>query len=90
MLESVTRILAKIDIKIYMQPTNSLQSILSHPKDQVPDDEKLGVIYKISRGDCDVDQTRRALTTWVVEHRTAVKSEDLSSSASAQYAWGHS
>ena len=82
---SLTRILAKINVKVYMQLTNSLRSILFYTKDSVPDDEKSNAIYKVSCGDSDVDQTGRALKTWVAEHKTAVKTEDLSGSALAQH-----
>ena len=76
-----------------MRPTNSIKSILSHPKDWVPDDEKSNVIYKISCGDCDasyVGQTGRALKTRLTEHQKAVKNADFSSSALAQHAWDNS
>ena len=57
-----------------MWPTNSLRSILSHPKDQVPDDDKLGVI---SCGDCDDTYVSQTGRTWVSEHKRAVSSDDL-------------
>ena len=91
--ESVTRISANIDVKVYMRPTSMIRSILSHPKDRVPDDEKSDVIYKISCGDCDasyVGQTGRALKTRLTEHQKAVRNADFSSSALAQHAWDNS
>ena len=52
-----------------MKPFRTLRRILSHPKDRIPDDDK--VVYKINCCDCDasyVGETGRTLETRVLEH----------------------
>ena len=68
---------------------STLHKILSHPKDTIPRDQKPGVVYSIPCSTCDlcyIGQTGRTLTDRAKEHKAAVKSNAVSTSALAEHA----
>ena len=71
--EHLVRIFRSYDIATFHKPQNQIRSILVHPKDKTPDENKCGVVYKIT---CDqnsnhtyIGETKRSLGTRVKEHQ---------------------
>ena len=92
--ECVRRILVSTQIKVCYKPYQNLRNLLSRPKDQVPDLQRSGVVYKIPCAVCSkvyIGQTGRRLCQRISEHKRAVKSTNFNSSALAEHAWsaGH-
>ena len=76
----VARILSHLDVKVHMKPKHTLRSILSRPKDQIPNADKLNVIYQTGCHDCDasyVGETSRTLKTHLSEHKKGVEKADF-------------
>ena len=92
--ECVRRILVSSQIKVCYKPYQNLRTLLSRPKDQVPDLQRSGVVYKIPCVVCSkvyIGQTGRRLCQRISEHNRAVKSANFNSSTLAEHAWsaGH-
>ena len=89
---AVARILSHLDVKVDMKPKHTLRSILSLPKDQIPDAHKSNVLYKIGCRDCDasyVSETSNALETCLSKYKKALEETDVSSFALVEHAWSH-
>ena len=68
---------------------NTQRRILVHPKDPVPKQERVGVVYHIPCNNCPqayIGQTSRTLTQRPKEHQRAVRNGDLATSALAKHA----
>ena len=90
--EAVATIMSDLDGEVDMKPMHTLSSILSHPKDRVPDADKSNVVHSIGCRDCNasfVGETGRAFKTHLIEHRKTFEKADFSSSALAKHAWSH-
>ena len=92
--EAVRRILAPLEIKVAFRPQSTLRSLLVHPKDPVPMDQRKGVVYSVPCDGCSkvyIGQTGRSLKHWLAEHRRALKNGDVAASALAEHtlATGH-
>ena len=92
--ECVRRILVSSQIKVCYKPYQNLRTLLSRSKDQVPDLQRSGVVYKIPCAVCSkvyIGQTGRRLCQRISEHNRAVKSANFNSSTLAEHAWsaGH-
>ena len=71
-----------------LSPLQTLCQAMSHPKDPIPRCERPGVVYLIPCASCNlcyIGQTSRSLLHCQKEHRAAVRSFDISSSALAQH-----
>ena len=69
--EKVQRIFRKHHIATAMRPTNTLKSILVHPKDKRDIDESTDIVYDIPCANCDmsyVGETGRCFITRKEEH----------------------
>ena len=91
--EAVRRILAPLEIKAF-RPQSTLRSLLVHPKDPVPMDQRKGVVYSVPCDGCSkvyIGQTGRSLKHRLAEHRRALKNGDVAASALAEHtlATGH-
>ena len=92
--EAVRRILAPLEIKVVFCPQSTLCSLLVHPKDPVPMDQRKGVVYSVPCDGCSkvyIGQTGRSLKHRLAEHRRALKNGDVAVSALAEHtlATGH-
>ncbi|MDA8010189.1 MAG: GIY-YIG nuclease family protein, partial [Alphaproteobacteria bacterium] len=92
--EAVRRILAPLEIKVAFRPQSTLRSLLVHPKDPVPMDQRKGVVYSVPCDGCSkvyIGQTGRSLKHRLAEHRRALKNGDVAASALAEHtlATGH-
>ena len=81
-------------IKVRYKPYQNLRTLLSRSKDQVPDLQRSGVVYKIPCAVCSkvyIGQTGHRLCQRISEHNRAVKSANFYSSTLAEHAWsaGH-
>ena len=83
--KAVTRILAGINIKVYMQPSNTLRRLLSYPKDRISSEDNSNVVYKVVV--VTVMPAGWTLKTRVLEHKKAVERAEFSSSALVEHAW---
>ena len=66
-----------------------LAIVLVRPKDPVPQQERLGVVYHIACTNCPqayIGQTGRTLTQCLKKHQRAVTNGDLATSALAEHA----
>ena len=66
------RILVSSQIKVCYKPYQNLRTLLSRPKDQVPDLQRSGVVYKIPCAVCSkayIGQTGRRLANASVNIR---------------------
>ena len=64
--------------------------MLMRPKDPVPQEERVGVVYKIPCRDCSqtyVGQSGRTLAMRLKEHQRAVRNGDVNASAIAKHVW---
>ena len=79
----VGRILRPLGIGIAHKPVQTLRTTVMRVKDNLPDQEKSGVIYKIDCKDCQkhyIGETKRRLKTRLKEHEAAFsKRKDLNS-----------
>ena len=71
--EQLARIYKAHGINTYHQPKNKIRSLLVHPKDKTPDENKCGIVYEIT---CDqnnmhryIGETKRSLGTRLKEHQ---------------------
>ena len=92
--EAVRRILAPLEIKVVFRPQSTLHSLLVHPKDPVPMDQRKGVVYSVPCDGCSkvyIGQTGRSLKHRLAEHRRVLKNGDVAASALAEHtlATGH-
>ena len=92
--EALRRILVDMEIRVSFKPFLTIRHIVSSPKDQTPDLQKSGVVYKIPCAACPaayIGQTGRRLCQRLGEHKRSVKDADFNSSALAEHAWteGH-
>ena len=86
--ESIKRLLAPLNIRTCFRSHNTLRELLVHPKDHIPDIKKPGVVYSISCKECDnvsVGQTGRTLEHRMKEHKRALCSLDVNTSAVAEH-----
>ena len=77
--ETASRIFRKHNIHIAHQPTSTIRTMLSKPKDQRSELERRNSIYKIPCSECDkvyIGQTGKQLKTRIHEHKLAVKRID--------------
>ena len=64
--------------------------MLVRPKDPVPPEERVGVVYRIPCKDCTkayVGQSARSLVLRLKEHQRAVYNADMNTSAIAEHIW---
>ena len=72
-----------------MKPNSTLRMALSWPKDEIPQEKQVGVIYSIPCGECEVKyigETSTALATRMKEHQVAARLNRPERSALAQHA----
>ena len=72
MSDAIARVLRKSGIIVHMKPYNTLRGRLVHPKDKVPKEDKSGVVYHITCGECEssyVGETERSLKKRLTEHK---------------------
>ena len=87
--ESIRRILSLLGIRTYFRPYHTLRQVLVKLKDQVPVQQRAGVIYRIPCKDCPevyVGQTGRTLAHRLKEHKRTLTSGNLAQSAVAEHA----
>ena len=87
--EVIRRVLAPLDIQVVFRPLMTLRQLLVYPKDQVPMDERKGVVYSIPctvRPKVYIGQTGRSLKHWLKEHRCVLRNGDVAASALAEHA----
>ena len=92
--EAVRRILAPLEIKVVFRPQSTLRSLLVHPKDPVPMDQRKGVVHGVPCDGCSkvyIGQTGWSLKHRLAENRHALKNGDVAASALAEHtlATGH-
>ena len=88
--DTIKRILETIDIRVCFKPVNTIKSMVSLPKDQIPLLQKSGVIYKVKCGCCNgsyVGERKRRLQARLDEHKKAVQKDKVNTSAKAEHAW---
>ena len=92
--ESLRRILTPLKVRVCFRPATTIKQLLSHPKDQIPELQQSGVVYRIPcsnfPGISYIGQTKRRLHQRIEEHKRAVRQADFNSSALAEHAWNHS
>ena len=77
-------------VRVCFKPFQTLRTLLSRPKNTIPDLQKSSVVYKIPCAHCPasyVGQTSRRLCQRLEEHKRAVRAADFNSSALAEHAW---
>ena len=87
--ESIWRILSPLMIRTCFRPHRTLKQALVNLKDQVPLQQKAGVIYRIPCSGCPrvyVRQTGRTLAQRLKEHKLALVNGHLAQSAVAEHA----
>ena len=87
--EAIRQVLSPLGIRTTFHPINTLRQPLVHPKDQVPQQERPGVVYCIPCTNCPrtyIGQTGRTLTQRLKEHQRAVRNADTATSALAEHA----
>ena len=89
--ESIRRILSPLNIRTCFKPFKTLRQLLVHPKTPTPINERNGVVYRISCGNCNevyIGQTGRTLQHRVKEHQRALATFDAiyNTSAVAEHA----
>lgn len=90
--EAVRRTLAQLKVRVCYKPHRTLRQLLSNPKDTIPDLQKSGVVYQIPCASCSasyIGQSGRRLEQRIKEHKRAVATADLKSSALAEHAWSN-
>ena len=93
--ESIQRALHPLGISVRLCPPRTLRHLLVNPKDRVDSRERPGVVYRIPCASCSycyIGETGRTLSCRLKEHKYAVRSRDITSSALAEH-WlntGHS
>ena len=50
--EAVRRVLTPLGVRVTFKPNLSLKQLLVRPKDQVPDREKVNVVYQVPCANC--------------------------------------
>ena len=86
--ERIRKVLTTHNIKCCMRPDVTLKRILSHPKDRIETEKRVGVVYSIPCGECNVryvGETGRALKTRKREHVSAVRQLNTKKSALAEH-----
>ena len=69
--EAIARRMRTAGVNVHSKPTNTIRSMLVHPKDRTSKMNRSGVVYKINCGDCPssyVGETGRSLGKRVEEH----------------------
>ena len=87
--EAIRWVLAPLNIQVVFRPLMTLRQLLVHPNDQVPMDERKGVVYSITctvRPKVYIGQTDRSLKQWLKEHWRALRHGDVAASALAEHA----
>ena len=88
--EPIKRLLSHLDIQVRLRANTTLRSMLMRPKDPVPQEERVGVVYKIPCRDCTktyVRQSGRTLAMKLKVHQRAVRKGDVNASAIAEHVW---
>ena len=86
----IRRLCQKLDIRLVCSSSNTIRSILCHPKDPIKPMDQINVIYKISCKDCSksyVGETGRRLEDRKRDHQAAVKRGDMDKNAIAYHCW---
>jgi len=86
--EAIQRILSQLELVVRFRPHRTLHNLLSHPKDPIPEMDRTGVVYRIPCASCEkcyIGQTGRSFSHRQKEHKAAVKSFNVTSSALAQH-----
>ena len=84
---AISRISSPLGIRAPSPPTNTLQQILVHPKDPIPEQEKL-CVYRIWCTHCPkayIGQTSRTIAQRIKEHQRSVHYSDIATSALAEH-----
>lgn len=87
--ERIQRILQSHDVVSSVKPFQTLKQQLSHPKDMLPKEKRVGVVYEIPCGNCDVKyigETGRSMLTRQKEHMASVRLGKTENSALAEHA----
>ena len=87
--EAIRRVLPPLGIRTTFHSINTFRQLLVHPKDQVPQQERPGVVCRIPCTNCPqtyIGQTGRTLTQRLKEHQRAVRNSDTATSALAEHA----
>ena len=73
MSEHLSRVFKSYGISTFHLPFNKIRSLLVHPKDKTPDENKCGIVYKITcnqnRRHTYIGETKRSLSTRLKEHQ---------------------
>lgn len=88
--ENIKRLLEQVGIRVRMKPQKTLRQMLVKPKDQIPNHQQTGVIYRVPCRDCQqayVGQSGRTLDCRIKEHKRAVQNRNIDTSAVAEHAW---
>ena len=88
--ESIKRMLEGVDVRVRMKPHRTLRQILVNPKDPIPIQHKVGIVYRVPCKDCPkvyVGQSGRTLECRIKEHKRAVERGNTEMSAIAEHAW---
>ena len=88
--EPMKRLLSRLDIRVRFRANMTLGRILMRPKDPVPPENQVGVVYRIPCMDCPkayVGQSGRSLAWRLKEHQRAFHNVDMNASALAEYVW---
>ena len=81
-------VLVPLGVKVGFRPANTLRSMLSRPKDVIPDMQRSGVVYKIPCASCPasyIGQTGRRLQQRLDEHKRAIRQADFNASPLAEH-----
>ena len=88
--EDIRRILGEVNIRTVFKTANTLQQLLSHPKDHIPLQKPSGVVYSIPCKDYPsvyIGQTGLWLLTRLQQHQEATKKGETDKSAVAKHVW---
>ncbi|KAK9395758.1 hypothetical protein NXF25_019119 [Crotalus adamanteus] len=85
--EATARLLAPYNVSIAHRPEQTLRSKIMHPKEPLPNGQRLSVVYRINCKDCAsnyVGETTKRLRTRVHEHELAIRRQEQRSQV-----WAH-